>query len=232
MGKQHFYVWFQKHIGKLFIAFVLFVIIAPFLFTRFQIHFDETGQIGDTIGGITAPIINTFAALLVYFAFKAQVEANKVQSKALVEERERTKNEQAFNSAINELDWCADEYERLSFNDRYGADAMIELITHYKNGSIDKTEITVSLIRVSFVTSHLKEIAKLIDNIGEKKYKAVLASKFLFIYQMKVLMIISAFSNVSELIENDAQIRRYLENMKLEGRLIIKLEKCKSLLYR
>jgi len=38
--------------------------------------FSETGQIGDTLGGITAPFISAFAAILVFVAFKEQVKAN------------------------------------------------------------------------------------------------------------------------------------------------------------
>lgn len=42
---------------------------------------DCTGYAGDTIGGLTAPIIGLLSALLVYVAFKAQIEANEQQNK-------------------------------------------------------------------------------------------------------------------------------------------------------
>ena len=45
------------------------------------ISFSDTGQIGDTIGGITAPFVGLLGALLVYKSFKAQIEANKTLSK-------------------------------------------------------------------------------------------------------------------------------------------------------
>lgn len=56
------------------------IIISPFIFTRNLgvIDFSNTGQIGDTIGGITAPIVNLLGALLVFFALKAQVDANSL----------------------------------------------------------------------------------------------------------------------------------------------------------
>lgn len=38
----------------------------------------ETGPIGDTIGGLTAPIIGLIGSLLVYYSFKAQLRANKI----------------------------------------------------------------------------------------------------------------------------------------------------------
>jgi hypothetical protein len=54
------------------------VLIAPFLFTRKfgLLDFTQTGNIGDTIGGITAPIIGLIGAFLVFLALKAQTQAN------------------------------------------------------------------------------------------------------------------------------------------------------------
>lgn len=44
-------------------------------------NLNTTGEIGDTIGGLTAPIIGLFSAFLVYIAFKSQIDANKKQHK-------------------------------------------------------------------------------------------------------------------------------------------------------
>lgn len=54
--------------------------IAPFIFTRDWgfISFIGTGEIGDTIGGITAPITGLIGAVLVFFALKAQIDANQL----------------------------------------------------------------------------------------------------------------------------------------------------------
>lgn len=53
-------------------------LLTPLIFTRSceGPNFLATGQIGDTIGGITAPFINLLGAILVFLALKAQVEAN------------------------------------------------------------------------------------------------------------------------------------------------------------
>ena len=57
----------------------LFLLFLPWVITQhyWGVSFYETGQIGDTIGGITAPFIGFLAAILVYLAFKAQIDANK-----------------------------------------------------------------------------------------------------------------------------------------------------------
>ena len=42
------------------------------------ISFMETGPIGDTIGGTTAPFLSFFGSILVFLALKAQIDANEV----------------------------------------------------------------------------------------------------------------------------------------------------------
>lgn len=64
---------------------VFIAILAPFIFTlpnRFEIFsLKGYGDIGDIIGGSTAPIIGTVNAILLYLAFKAQLDAsNKIEN--------------------------------------------------------------------------------------------------------------------------------------------------------
>lgn len=70
--------------GKLVIGGgILLVLTTPYLFTQLHwgISFFQTGQIGDTIGGITAPFVGLIGAILVYFALMAQVNANDLIQK-------------------------------------------------------------------------------------------------------------------------------------------------------
>ena len=59
---------------------IFLILIAPYFFTRVgYVIFDEsTGPIGDTIGGITSPIASLIGSVLVFYALKAQIDANKV----------------------------------------------------------------------------------------------------------------------------------------------------------
>jgi len=92
----------------LFSGFILLVVISPILLTLPNfwkyLDFSETGQIGDTIGGITAPFINLLGAVLVYLSFNEQLKANKIQEKALLNEIRRNNNEKRFNSIIHDID--------------------------------------------------------------------------------------------------------------------------------
>lgn len=78
---------------------VLLVIILPYILTRNFgfISFDKTGQIGDTIGGITAPIVNLVGAILVYFAFLVQLDANQLIFQQIKDEKDVSKLNQNRN---------------------------------------------------------------------------------------------------------------------------------------
>ena len=91
------------------IVAVIFALAAPWIFTRtwlfFGVSFEETGQIGDTIGGITAPFINLIAAYLVFRSFSAQIQANRIQQRnhrAQMAKQEELHNEQINLLSINE----------------------------------------------------------------------------------------------------------------------------------
>lgn len=76
----------------LLIVGLLFVTLAPYLFTRFSwfrgMDFTNSGQIGDTIGGITAPFINLIAVVLIYFSFRQQLLSNEIQIGLINNEKE------------------------------------------------------------------------------------------------------------------------------------------------
>lgn len=63
----------------------------------------NTGPIGDTIGGLTAPVIGISGAVLVYISFQGQLNANQLQIKALNEEKERFATERLELEAIGYL---------------------------------------------------------------------------------------------------------------------------------
>ncbi|MBC3757513.1 hypothetical protein H7U19_03810 [Hyunsoonleella sp. SJ7] len=72
----------NKSYKLLIIGLLLLVIVSPALLTQISgiISFNsESGAIGDTIGGITAPIVNILGAVLIFISFQEQVKANTQQ---------------------------------------------------------------------------------------------------------------------------------------------------------
>lgn len=62
-----------------FIAIGIAVFTIPIMLTQFPaiISFNNTGEIGDTIGGITAPFLSFFGSILIYLALRSQITANE-----------------------------------------------------------------------------------------------------------------------------------------------------------
>ena len=144
----------------IFICGILLVLVAPFLLTRSFgfVSFKDTGTIGDTIGGVTAPITSLLGSILVFFALKAQIEANKIitdqfnQQKLDEIERKRliyfSEQINLVRSDINDFSYIDTEHDTLVSGDRQktrihykGADALsqfVEQIRHYGDGHVDE----------------------------------------------------------------------------------------------
>lgn len=73
----------------IFLIGIALVVFAPLLFTRNWTNFSfiDTGQIGDTIGGITAPITSLIGSFLLYFTLKAQIDANEQINQQISEQK-------------------------------------------------------------------------------------------------------------------------------------------------
>lgn len=75
-----------KHIGANGILYSIIIAAfaigyTPYLLSKYfwtKCGYAETGQIGDTVGGLTAPFIGLLSAVLVYLALKEQIKANKL----------------------------------------------------------------------------------------------------------------------------------------------------------
>jgi hypothetical protein len=69
-------------LALLFIIVMSIIFVIPWAFTNETwftgVSFENTGNIGDTIGGLTAPFLNGLSAIQVFFAFREQIKANKL----------------------------------------------------------------------------------------------------------------------------------------------------------
>lgn len=81
---------------------VIYMVAAPLLFITSGYSFVETGQLGDTIGGITAPISSLVGSVLVFLALKGQMVANKITQEQIRDQQleEQRKKEIAYVSDL------------------------------------------------------------------------------------------------------------------------------------
>ncbi len=150
MNSFKFKALFIKNKFNILIAFIAVVIIStPILFTQNALNdlfdFSETGQIGDTIGGITSPFINLLAAWLIYKSFMAQVKANKEVQTQIRNNRlefEEDLKRRNFDSALTMYNMLFDDIK--SFNvtstKQNGVDnfkSFLDRLCHIKDNDTD-----------------------------------------------------------------------------------------------
>lgn len=98
-----------KRLIYLSIILIAFSLFAPIIFTQYSIgiNFTNTGQIGDTIGGIMNPFVAIVGVISTFLAFLMQVEANHIQKEQFDniqnEKQEREKTDKYYNLKLIEL---------------------------------------------------------------------------------------------------------------------------------
>jgi hypothetical protein len=78
-------------------VFSIVSLLAPVLLTQKAFwngfNFAETGQIGDTIGGLTSPFLGIAGIILTFLAFYMQYEANQLQREQFIQEQAQNKKD-------------------------------------------------------------------------------------------------------------------------------------------
>lgn len=80
---------FKKYLKWICIPFII-ILLLPILLTKLPFcvfDFSNTGEVGDTIGGIMGPFVAIAAAILTFLAFWVQFKANEQQRKDIARER-------------------------------------------------------------------------------------------------------------------------------------------------
>ncbi len=113
----------------------LTIFLLPLLFTSKwgAISFSDTGSIGDTIGGITAPFLAFFGSILVYLALKAQVEANKLVQDQFTEQKKVDYRQNFENTFFNLLSTHHQIVGDMDFETNNLIKYDIELEEYFKN---------------------------------------------------------------------------------------------------
>lgn len=104
MGQKDSDTFLDRYLGTIVLTGGIIILVCPILLTRKFGFFDftETGQIGDTIGGLTAPFIGLLSVLVVYKAWTAQISANKELRRQISEQRTEIQRTEEFES-LNRL---------------------------------------------------------------------------------------------------------------------------------
>lgn len=193
--KKKNFIQNNKTLILFIIGVILLLFFLVFLFTRESISyifdFTETGQIGDTIAGITSPIIGLFGAVLVYVSFKEQVEANRAQREALSIEIQIRKDESNANLVITMFDQLREEYNSIKFDDgskeykgRQAIDAFSKIfIDRIDNKEFQNNTIIAEIMYLLSLILDLNERIK--KNTLEKPFGESIRIQLLLFYSSK-----------------------------------------------
>lgn len=81
------YLTISRWLAGISLVLIIVGVFAPLIFTKGsckpQYDFTETGQIGDTIGGIMSPFVGIAGVFVTFIAFLMQVRANQIQSEQI-----------------------------------------------------------------------------------------------------------------------------------------------------
>lgn len=83
------------------VILLIYLVTKPAFIANFNLS--DTGEIGDTIGGITAPLFNFIAAILIFTSFKEQVKENNRQATIREDEADITHIDSLLNQISIEL---------------------------------------------------------------------------------------------------------------------------------
>lgn len=88
---------------------IIFAFFSPYIFTQYSngIDFTNTGQIGDTIGGIVSPFIALSGIILTFLAFYMQIKANQIQVRNFNESIENEKKIKLYNDKYNSFNFIS-----------------------------------------------------------------------------------------------------------------------------
>jgi hypothetical protein len=106
------------------------MLITPFLLTRKgYVSFAETGQIGDTIGGLTAPITSLVGSVLLFLALKAQVIANKITQEQIRDHKLEELNKKEVIYVSNLYDYFSNSVQRFETKYYKGHRAIMKVMS-------------------------------------------------------------------------------------------------------
>jgi len=202
---------------------VLFIVILSLTSQSFHpvFNFSSTGQIGDTIGGISAPFIGVSGAILTFLAFYMQFKANETHNTQFNDqslEKEREKHE---NKILYLIKQNRDIVDSMSIGDSVdGAkcfsrmfveyQAAYEIVKSFYGNEIENEEI----INISFLIFY-NGVGGASDTINSDLLKTV--------SRLKELLVV--FNVVASANGDTAQKRKaYLETIEYNECALIKLK--------
>ncbi|AXY75389.1 hypothetical protein D3H65_15965 [Paraflavitalea soli] len=105
---------------------IVIIVLAPWIMVTAikPTSFKDTGQIGDTIGGITAPIASLLGSFLIYKALQAQIAANEIIVNQFDEQKNDETRDRILGNITDRIKFLRDDIHEFSFGGFKGFQAI------------------------------------------------------------------------------------------------------------
>lgn len=198
---------FIKENWKLSIA-ILLIFVMLFLLTREtlfdKLDFTKTGNIGDTVGGITAPFVGLISIILLYLTLKEQIRINDNQkkennyNKLLNLQTIILNNNSAFRFRFNSA---------IGINEGKGVFELNNLYSEIYNTSIPSVSFDAIIMNIKVLDYSIRQFIKLnfrsdLDEDEKAEFynfgKAY-AEQILFFYDLRIRNVIEIIPTMAEI---------------------------------
>jgi len=154
-------------------------IFSPYLFTRYGDaswpNFTDTGEIGDTIGGLTAPVIGLLNAILLYLTLRRQDEENSRTMNEIKKQDKRYHNDKAERDIEKQVSLIRDRVNQVSL--------FLRKINNNQGSATRKKEIYEGITALHMYVMLIRESNPLAD-----RYSVRATSGAKFIEDISTLM--------------------------------------------
>jgi hypothetical protein len=192
----------SNNIVWVFLGFIVIVIILPRLFIgTSKIGFLDNlkpNEIGDAIGGMTAPIIGLFSAFLVYIAFREQKKANEIQLDLIKEQKKSSKEEREYRYILDKISSIEKnilnfEFTEINNKDKENGTKGLKRLFEYsfRKSIMTNYSLNLNISMYNEMLYNFKMIDKLMIRIKESSLDIEI--KYTFLNEIKLL-----FNNLIE----------------------------------
>jgi len=176
----------KRYLSAIFPLFLITITVAICMLLVFwfsnsetlETHFTGKGEIGDTIGGLTGPLIGILNAILLWWTLRVQ---NRHNSEQII----RSSIERNIDGIDRQIDKCKLTHSQMGINKTiyYGSEAIFKARSDIEGDRptiggriIDETEWQVFLMSIQTILRLVSSTLDFLDEVDQSHPKKVLAT--------------------------------------------------------
>lgn len=200
--KEYKYKSSNNSVRVIFIVGIILIFTSPFItiFLCDILGLKANGELGETIGGMTSPVVSLLGSILVYFSFMEQTKANSIQYDELLTDRKTQEKKEDYEEITNEYRELKENIYNIPFTKTLESSGFtkevirgIEALEYFtyvieksEGNFIEETKITrfvLNSVLVDFKQLHIS----ILDSALERRKKKHLFNKLFSLYYTTIM---------------------------------------------